>query len=307
MTTNNNTNNAEEIIQILNESILDNNMVKVREYIELAKDKVKVDHVPNFAEHPDIIKLMIENDILSDLLYNKLLVNYATCGNLELVKIVEKKCGDDKVVLHALTCAAGSNHLNVVEYLLRTTIMDSGKYMKLDNNSALIRAASNGYTSVVTYLLNKKADVHANNDLALRESASNGHVKTVKILLDFGADIHADNDIALVGALENNHMKVVQLLLSRGANKDIVKNSRMRITNKKVLALVNGDEYVSKKKSKPVNNSPVVISKDLVELEQLVIQLHKNTIPRIYNEYVVLKDSYDDSVKKLRDIKAIIG
>ena len=51
-----------------------------------------------------------------------------------------------------------------------------------EKDCALMFAAEIGHLNVVKFLVEKKADIHANDDYALRSAARNGHLEVVKFL-----------------------------------------------------------------------------------------------------------------------------
>ena len=59
---------------------------------------------------------------------------------------------------------------------------------------ALRWASKNGHLEVVKYLVENKANIHAQNDEALRLASENGHLEVVKYLVENKANIHAQND-----------------------------------------------------------------------------------------------------------------
>ena len=84
--------------------------------------------------------------------------------------------------------------------------------------------------SIVKYLIESGANVHAKNDTALCQAAvgvlvkranltHNRHLSVVKYLVECaGADIHAQDDIALRLSACHGRLAVVKYLVGRGAN-----------------------------------------------------------------------------------------
>ena len=101
-------------------------------------------------------------------------------------------------------------HLSVVKYLIQ-----KGANVHAQRNYALRRAACNGHLSVVKSLISSGANVHAENDAALQLSAERGHLPVVKFLVKSGAYIHANNNAALRWSSEKGHLSVVNFLLNR--------------------------------------------------------------------------------------------
>ena len=89
--------------------------------------------------------------------------------------------------------------------------------------TALIWAASRGYTETVRLLLEGGADMNllaADGQTALMRAADNGHFDVVKVLVDNGADVNIQTDrgiTALRLATLKNHVRIVDLLTIHGA------------------------------------------------------------------------------------------
>lgn len=122
-----------------------------------------------------------------------------------------------------LIIAAYSNHGEIVELLLR----HDANIESVNNEgcNALHFAAHQGYTAVVTTLLNHDAQIinSVNNfgHTALILAAKNGHVDVIKLLLERDATIELQDSkgrTAIYYACQNNHQEIVSILLSHGAN-----------------------------------------------------------------------------------------
>ncbi len=79
-------------------------------------------------------------------------------------------------------------------------------------------ASTYGYLSVVKYLVENGADVHAELDGALKTAARNGHLEVVEFLVENGANIHSTNDLALSLAAAGGHLDIVKYLGGKGAD-----------------------------------------------------------------------------------------
>ena len=284
MTTSTNTCDIiQKLTEKLYESIKNDDMDNIKLCIELSAGEIKLDNCSSFDEKPDIIKLLMENDMLCEKIYGSLIVLYAIKGNVEFMKVIQKNSKNyikfDYVSM-ALSSAAECNHMDAVEYLA-STIVDLRSVMEMDKYNGFIGCCRDGYVEIAKYLLERGAKVDAQNNSPLILSASNGRKDIVELLLNNGVDVHARRDHALIMAIDNNHMEVVKVLLRYGANKDRVKNSVKRITDKEVLALANGEEIVQTDIKK--------IGKDVVTMTS-----------QLCNEYDIMK-------KKLEDIKVILG
>ena len=85
-------------------------------------------------------------------------------------------------------------------------------YSYLFEEEALRWSAMNGYLSIVKFLVNKGANIHAEDDYALKWSVYNGYLPIVKFLVSKGANIHANNDLALRWSVREGHLPVVEFL-----------------------------------------------------------------------------------------------
>ncbi|XP_041467272.1 putative ankyrin repeat protein RF_0381 [Lytechinus variegatus] len=121
----------------------------------------------------------------------------------------------------ALHRAAKNGHTDVIEYL----ICKGAEVNKEDNYgfTALHRAANNGHIDVIKYLISEGAEFNkVDNDglTALHHAANNGHIDVIKYLISGGAEVNkVDNDglTALHRAVWNGHIDVIKYLFSEGA------------------------------------------------------------------------------------------
>ena len=67
-------------------------------------------------------------------------------------------------------------------------------------------AAAHGHLSVVSYLVEQKANIHADNEFALRWATAYGHLSVVSYLVGQGADI---------SKLQDDHIEKILLFLIR--------------------------------------------------------------------------------------------
>lgn len=104
-------------------------------------------------------------------------------------------------------------HESIVRYLI-----DHGADIHAEDEYVLRWASSLGKESFIRYLIEKGANVNANDDYALRWAAHNGHESIVRYLVENGADVHADNDGALRWTIKNNHESIVRYLVEMGAD-----------------------------------------------------------------------------------------
>ena len=108
-----------------------------------------------------------------------------------------------------------------------TELLDQGVAVdfRVYSWTPLIRASKNGYSEVVTLLLDRGPDLNAVTEggrSALIESAENGYLGIVQMLAARGANIHHKTDrggfSALLRAAFLDHLPVCEFLLSRGAD-----------------------------------------------------------------------------------------
>jgi ankyrin repeat protein len=96
-------------------------------------------------------------------------------------------------------------------------------------NEDLIRASKDGDTNAVRILIDEEgADVTAtdsNGWTALMWASRNGYTEIVTMLLEEGADVHEGFEhfgniifVPLQGAIENGHAEIVRILINHGAN-----------------------------------------------------------------------------------------
>lgn len=121
------------------------------------------------------------------------------------------------------------------------------EYRGLGGWTALMTAASFGYTQIVELLLNAKANpnIYAKGMTALIVAALHGHTKVVKMLLDAHANPNipdSDGWTALMIAARDAHLQIAQMLLDANANPNI-QNLRNRWTAL-VFAAANGRSQI---------------------------------------------------------------
>lgn len=99
-----------------------------------------------------------------------------------------------------------------------------------DGQTALIKAAWEGYSDIIQTLLDNGAEVDAKDSdgqTALMWAARGGHTDIVETLLDYGADVNAESHdyrslylymTALMGAIHEGHTDIIRILLHEGAH-----------------------------------------------------------------------------------------
>jgi ankyrin repeat protein len=155
---------------------------------------------------------------ISDDDLNHTLIQSASCGKIEVVKLLLKHGAN--VCDEALRWSAYYGHIEVVKLLLRC-----GANVHANYDVSLKYSAENGSVEIVKLLLEHGANVSANNDYALRYSAINGHTEVVKLLLEYGANVGSDHDYALNLSARCGHTKTVKLLLRYYSPKYILQNN----------------------------------------------------------------------------------
>ena len=85
------------------------------------------------------------------------------------------------------------------------------------NYTPLLYSSHNGYLEIVKFLVENRANIHADDDDALRLASGVGHLEVVKYLVEHGANIHAENDEALRMSSRFGHLEVVKYLVRMGA------------------------------------------------------------------------------------------
>jgi ankyrin repeat protein len=110
--------------------------------------------------------------------------------------------------------AVETNRVDVLIILLKKEVWDID--VRMNNDEAIIKAASKGHVLVIRMLIAAGANVHARRDKALKLAAQNGHMRAVRILLDTCVDDRtpiARMIAAMNLATRNGHDGIASLLL----------------------------------------------------------------------------------------------
>ena len=174
------------------------------------------------------------------------LIQAASEGQVDMVKILLKHGAsvnaENTSGATALIFAAEKGHNEVAEILL-----DSGSNINKQDSlglTPLIFAAQEGNTKLVTMLLergalpNLKTIPRRAEDTAIIKAASNGHKDVVSALLLHGADVDAANNRGITGlfwASKHGHTDIVSMLLANGASVDgkMPKESPLMVASEK--------------------------------------------------------------------------
>jgi len=119
-------------------------------------------------------------------------------------------------------CHCSNGHLDLAELLINKTGVDVNARNDMTNETALMGACEGGHVKIVSYLLEKGADVNAKQHCyncqgvtALMKAGNQGHTEIVKILLENGADVDCKSALgntALMKAREKGHVTIVALI-----------------------------------------------------------------------------------------------
>ena len=280
MTTQNNTELINKLETTLRNSIHD--LTKAKLLIDLDV-KVTYDDIGNLLEYPNVVKLLIENDMLTLFAYSMALGYYPGKGNLELTKIITEKYKFNQNLLDAASCSAAANgHLEVIKYLHNT--------YTIDMDMAFANAAFVGNLEIVKYFIDKGINVNANDSIAFINSATENNIAITKLLIDKGAKVDAQNGKALFNSAIRGNIDMVNLLLDNGADihingmlKKCVEYGRLEMVK---LLLSRGAKV------------DFTYSSDNTDMSRILN--NNNDMQKLQEENNMLK-------KKLADIKAILN
>jgi len=216
-------------LQITNDNICIEDALVRRQPIKVDDKVVRVLN-KNLKKQYNIVKELNELKSKTNLDLNEKIYFYTGFGYLLVIKYLletnrftnyRRKYETFRHISQALSLAAESGHLNIVQYLV-----SKGEY----NESALRLAAQYGHLNIVKYLLQpvklnrkyKGYDIHTFYDDVLRIAAKNGHLQVVQYLVSKGANIHGADESALFLAVRIYNLKIIQYLISVGANSNVL-------------------------------------------------------------------------------------
>lgn len=119
----------------------------------------------------------------------------------------------------ALTLACCGGFLEVADYLLK-----NGADIELGASTPLMEAAQEGHIELVRFLLENRANVHAQTqtgDTALTYACENGHTDVAEVLLQYGAELEHESEggrTPLMKACRAGHICTIKFLINKGAD-----------------------------------------------------------------------------------------
>ncbi|CAJ0933075.1 unnamed protein product, partial [Mesorhabditis belari] len=185
--------------------------------------------------HTEVVKLLLEKganvNAQTDETGETAMTLAACSGHTEVLALLEKSGGDLEIGANSpLMEASQEGHLETVKYIL-----DYAKRKKLNPtewkanlNTSLIVAAENGHCAIAQALVGHGAELNyeVDNRNALMRAAKQGYTDVVAYLLENGADANrksSNSDTTpLVLASGSGHKDIVQLLLKHGANPGVI-------------------------------------------------------------------------------------
>lgn len=119
----------------------------------------------------------------------------------------------------ALTLACCGGFLEVADYLLK-----NGADLEIGASTPLMEAAQEGHLELVRFLLENRANVHAQTqtgDTALTYACENGHTDVAEVLLYYGAELEHESEggrTPLMKACRAGHICTIKFLINKGAD-----------------------------------------------------------------------------------------
>ncbi|KAJ3044827.1 hypothetical protein HDV00_000704 [Rhizophlyctis rosea] len=177
--------------------------------------------------HPDILKVLLARDQITDLKTVQMLVAYAaTNGYVEILELLIEHFDGIKhdILGRALFGAAQHGCINVIKFALEVGDPARPETKKFPGwqsaDQALLLGAMRGDLDAVRALLRAGANCNAHNagGSALSFAVLGGSVDIVKTLLEAGSDVHYHQELALLFAADEGRTEIVKLLAEAGAN-----------------------------------------------------------------------------------------
>ena len=143
----------------------------------------------------------------------------ASSGNIDILKLLL----DQEGAIHVVRAASGNPLMGAVTYGKEETVKILLDHQTNPNaDGALARAAADGRTTIVKYLLDAGADVNAvhGQETALTEAAMRGYTQVIQLLLDRDAKLNIGGGCgnALLTAIEYRREDAAVQLMNGGAD-----------------------------------------------------------------------------------------
>ncbi len=127
-------------------------------------------------------------------------------NNHKLITCLIEKFPELIVNYGSIVYAAAVGNLSIIKLLV-----DYGANVRIDNDSAVEHACSDGHLDVVIYLVNAGASIE--NDNCLVKASVNGHLHVVKFLLATATYMKHSINWALMCTAEKGHFDVVEYFI----------------------------------------------------------------------------------------------
>ena len=224
----------------------------------------------------NLLKLLVEEPNN----YEKIMVNAASRGNIDVVKLMLEKGAKD--YNWAMRCASEGSHMDIIVLMIE-------KYGANDFNGAMITAAGNGQINVVRFMLAYGAN---NYDAAMINAAGSGEIDIVKLMIEKGAN---DYNSAMTEAVENGHIDVVKFMLEKGAC-----NYNYQMSNASSSGYIDIVKLMLERGATDYNDAmSCAASAGQIDIIKLMLEKGANN----YNDAIgyAEKRGYDDIVKLLQE------
>jgi ankyrin repeat protein len=116
----------------------------------------------------------------------------------------------------------------IFTYFAPAALSSNYNIRRADGDTALHHAARDGYMGLISFFIEKKADLNIKNASGatpLHEAARSGNIEAMEILVASGAEINAQdakgNSVLHIAIPPASHLAAIALLLSHGANPNL--------------------------------------------------------------------------------------
>ena len=135
--------------------------------------------------------------------WNGGLVSACSYGHMDIVKLMIKKCADDKCLYGCgLYCACEDGHMDIIKLMI-----EKGA----DKNFGLAGACWGGRIDIVKFMIKKGGD---NWDNGLEGACESGNMDIVKLMIEKGAD---NWNGGLWRACFGGNIDIINLMIEKGA------------------------------------------------------------------------------------------